>query len=211
MAQHATPYPLSGIGKNSEPWARGERTLVRVRRKSSQRNDSAHALRLPPYVWKSGDHKAAFAKIDILVSNAGIQIVHPIEDFPFSDWKKLMAIHLDGAFLTTKACVNICTGNGQDPSSTWGPCTVTKRRPKVGLCYRKARHPRPRSHDGQGRGRARRSCQRHPSRLRAHAAGRQTDPRAALHVVDARALVHALILRLQALVFPFQTLVFSGH
>jgi 3-hydroxybutyrate dehydrogenase len=48
---------------------------------------------------------SAFGNIDILVSNAGIQIVHPIEDFPFSDWKKLLAIHLDGAFLTTKACV----------------------------------------------------------------------------------------------------------
>ena len=35
--------------------------------------------------------------------------------------------------------------------------------------------------------------------------------RTALHVVDALALVHALILRLQALVFPFQTLVFGGH
>ena len=35
--------------------------------------------------------------------------------------------------------------------------------------------------------------------------------RATLHVVDALALVHALILRLQALVFPFQTLVFGGH
>ena len=32
----------------------------------------------------------------------------------------------------------------------------------------------------------------------------------ALHVVDALALVHALILRLQALVLPFQTLIFSG-
>lgn len=48
---------------------------------------------------------ATFGQIDILVSNAGIQIVHPIEDFPFADWKKLLAIHLDGAFLTTKACV----------------------------------------------------------------------------------------------------------
>jgi 3-hydroxybutyrate dehydrogenase len=46
-----------------------------------------------------------FGTIDILVSNAGIQIVHPIEDFPFADWKKMLAIHLDGAFLTTKACV----------------------------------------------------------------------------------------------------------
>ena len=48
---------------------------------------------------------AAFGGIDILVSNAGIQIVHPIDQFPFAEWKKLLAIHLDGAFLTTKACL----------------------------------------------------------------------------------------------------------
>ncbi len=48
---------------------------------------------------------AKYGKIDILVSNAGIQIVHPLVDFPFADWKKLLAIHLDGAFLTTKACL----------------------------------------------------------------------------------------------------------
>jgi 3-hydroxybutyrate dehydrogenase len=46
-----------------------------------------------------------FGRVDILISNAGIQIVYPIEEFPFADWKKLLAIHLDGAFLTTKACV----------------------------------------------------------------------------------------------------------
>ena len=50
---------------------------------------------------------AAVAKtlgvVDILVSNAGIQIVNPIEKYSFADWKKLLAIHLDGAFLTTKA------------------------------------------------------------------------------------------------------------
>jgi 3-hydroxybutyrate dehydrogenase len=43
--------------------------------------------------------------VDILVSNAGIQIVHKIEEFPFADWKKMLAIHLDGAFLTTRACL----------------------------------------------------------------------------------------------------------
>ncbi len=47
----------------------------------------------------------AWGRVDILVSNAGIQIVNPIEDFSFSDWKKLLAIHLDGAFLTTKAAL----------------------------------------------------------------------------------------------------------
>jgi 3-hydroxybutyrate dehydrogenase len=47
----------------------------------------------------------AFGSIDTLVSNAGIQIVNPIEDFSFADWKRLLAIHLDGAFLTTKAVI----------------------------------------------------------------------------------------------------------
>jgi len=44
-----------------------------------------------------------WGKIDVLVSNAGVQIVHPLENFPFADWKKLLSIHLDGAFLTSKA------------------------------------------------------------------------------------------------------------
>ncbi len=48
---------------------------------------------------------AEFGGIDVLVSNAGIQIVHAIEDFPFAEWKKMLAIHLDGAFLLTKACL----------------------------------------------------------------------------------------------------------
>ena len=46
-----------------------------------------------------------FGQVDILVSNAGIQIVHRIEEFPYDEWKKLIAIHLDGAFLTAKACL----------------------------------------------------------------------------------------------------------
>ncbi|MGF6924433.1 3-hydroxybutyrate dehydrogenase [Paraburkholderia sp. 40] len=46
-----------------------------------------------------------FGSIDILVSNAGIQIVNPIENYSFPDWKKMQAIHVDGAFLTTKAAL----------------------------------------------------------------------------------------------------------
>jgi 3-hydroxybutyrate dehydrogenase len=48
---------------------------------------------------------AAFGRIDILVSNAGIQIVAPLDEFPFAKWKQLLAIHLDGAFLTTRAAL----------------------------------------------------------------------------------------------------------
>jgi 3-hydroxybutyrate dehydrogenase len=48
---------------------------------------------------------AQFGALDILVSNAGVQIVHPIDQFPFAEWKKMLAIHLDGGFLTTKAAL----------------------------------------------------------------------------------------------------------
>jgi 3-hydroxybutyrate dehydrogenase len=59
---------------------------------------------------------AAFGGIDILISNAGIQIVHPVEEFSFADWKKMLAIHLDGAFLTTKACLKHMYAQGRGGS-----------------------------------------------------------------------------------------------
>jgi 3-hydroxybutyrate dehydrogenase len=46
-----------------------------------------------------------FGRLDILISNAGVQIVAPLVEFEFTKWKKLLAIHLDGAFLTTRAAL----------------------------------------------------------------------------------------------------------
>lgn len=48
---------------------------------------------------------ATYGQVDVLVSNAGIQIINKITDFKFEDWKKMLAIHLDGAFLTTRECM----------------------------------------------------------------------------------------------------------
>ena len=48
---------------------------------------------------------ATFGGVDVLVSNAGIQIVHPLEEFSYAEWKQMLAIHLDGAFLATRACL----------------------------------------------------------------------------------------------------------
>ncbi len=45
---------------------------------------------------------ATFGQVDVLVSNAGIQIINKITDFSLADWKKMLAIHCDGAFLTTR-------------------------------------------------------------------------------------------------------------
>ncbi|MEO8010442.1 MAG: 3-hydroxybutyrate dehydrogenase [Dokdonella sp.] len=55
----------------------------------------------------------AFGKVDILISNAGIQIVKPVEQFSYDEWKKMLAIHLDGAFLTTRACLKDMYARGK--------------------------------------------------------------------------------------------------
>ena len=46
-----------------------------------------------------------FGRLDVLVSNAGIQVVAPIEQFDLADWKRVLAVHLDGAFLCTRAAL----------------------------------------------------------------------------------------------------------
>ena len=46
-----------------------------------------------------------FGRIDVLVSNAGIQVISPLQALEFADWKRLLAVHLDGAFLTTRAAL----------------------------------------------------------------------------------------------------------
>lgn len=46
-----------------------------------------------------------FGRLDILVSNAGVQIIGALDKLAFADWKKMLAIHLDGAFLTTQAAL----------------------------------------------------------------------------------------------------------
>ena len=54
-----------------------------------------------------------FGGIDVLVSNAGVQMVAPLDEFEFSDWRRLLAIHLDGAFLTTRACLRRMYARGR--------------------------------------------------------------------------------------------------
>ena len=55
----------------------------------------------------------AFGGVDVLVSNAGIQIISPVVDLSLADWRKMLAIHLDGAFLTTRACLKTMYKSGR--------------------------------------------------------------------------------------------------
>ena len=83
---------------------------------------------------------ANFGGVDILVSNAGIQIVHPIVDFPFAEWKKMLAIHLDGAFLTTKACLPHMYGSGRGGSVIYMGSVHSKEASVLKAPYVTAKH-----------------------------------------------------------------------
>ena len=78
--------------------------------------------------------------VDILVSNAGIQIVNPIEKFAYADWKKLMAIHVDGAFLTTRACLREMYARGKGGAVIYMGSVHSKEASKLKAPYVAAKH-----------------------------------------------------------------------
>ena len=82
----------------------------------------------------------AWGGVDVLVSNAGIQIVHPLEEFPFADWKKMLAIHLDGAFLTTRAVLPHMKRSGRGGSVIYMGSVHSKEASVLKSAYVTAKH-----------------------------------------------------------------------
>jgi len=78
--------------------------------------------------------------IDILVSNAGIQIVNPVDKFSYADWKRLMAIHVDGAFLTTRACLQRMYAAGKGGSIIYMGSVHSKEASPLKAPYVTAKH-----------------------------------------------------------------------
>jgi 3-hydroxybutyrate dehydrogenase len=83
---------------------------------------------------------AALGGIDILVSNAGIQIVAPIDEFEFSKWKLMLAIHLDGAFLTTRAALRQMYKQGRGGSIIYMGSVHSKEASVLKAPYVTAKH-----------------------------------------------------------------------
>jgi 3-hydroxybutyrate dehydrogenase len=83
---------------------------------------------------------AAFGGVDILVSNAGLQIVHPLEEFSFDEWKRLTSVHLDGAFLTTRACLPHMYQSGRGGSIIYMGSVHSKEASVLKAPYVMAKH-----------------------------------------------------------------------
>ncbi|HNU10833.1 MAG TPA: 3-hydroxybutyrate dehydrogenase [Rubrivivax sp.] len=84
--------------------------------------------------------RKALGAADILVSNAGIQIVAPLQDFKFSDWKKLLAVHLDGGFLTARAAMRQMIASKRGGSMIFMGSVHSKEASKLKAPYVTAKH-----------------------------------------------------------------------
>lgn len=83
---------------------------------------------------------STLGSLDILVSNAGIQIVKPIDDFAFADWKRMLAIHLDGAFLTTRAAIRHMYASGRGGAIIYMGSVHSHEASKLKAPYVTAKH-----------------------------------------------------------------------
>ena len=133
----------SGIGKEIARLFVREGAKVVIADHNQERADevakelgAGRAIGIAVDVTDEAQVEACFAKtvallgqVDILVSNAGIQSVAPIEEFHFGKWRQLLAVHLDGAFLRPGRHCGTCTRWVEgEASSTWALFTRKRRR-----------------------------------------------------------------------------------
>ena len=123
---------------------------------------------------------ANFGRLDILVANAGIQTIESLDQFDFAKWKQLLAVHLDGSFLTTRAALRHMYKLGNGGSIIYMGSVHSKEASMLKAPYVTAKHGLIglAKTGGQGRRQARRPCQCDLPGLRSHPSGRQADPRA---------------------------------
>ena len=112
-----------------------------------------------------------FGGVDVMISNAGIQIISPIVDLKYEDWKRLMAIHADGAFLTTRAAMRAMIAAKRGGTIL----LMGSVHSHDALCHCQAWPDRTGQGGRQGGGCTWHSFQCDLPRLRAHTAGRQAD------------------------------------
>jgi 3-hydroxybutyrate dehydrogenase len=146
----------SGIGKEIALTYAREGAKVVIADLNQQGADAAakeiigaggQALGVAMDVTKEDQVETGFAKVagawggvDVLVSNAGIQIVAPVDQLDLGQWRKMLAIHLDGAFLTTRAALRQMYAHGRGGSVIYMGSVHSKEASLLKAPYVTAKH-----------------------------------------------------------------------
>ena len=103
MAREGANVVLNGFGEAGE---------IEVMRAGIERELGVKAIHVGADMAKPAEIAAmvrhaeeAFGSVDVLVNNAGIQHVSPVEDFPVEKWDQIIAVNLSSAFHATRAAV----------------------------------------------------------------------------------------------------------
>ena len=115
-----------------------------------------------------------YGSCDLVMSNAGVQIVHPFEEYPFADWRKMMAIHADGAFLVSRAAYRRMKASGKGGRIVFTGSVQSFVGSKLKEPYNFAKH----GVAGLAKAIARHLHLYHLPQLHQDAAGGKADPRA---------------------------------
>jgi 3-hydroxybutyrate dehydrogenase len=108
----AYAHALAAEGANVMINGFGDAAAIEQERASLEKASGARALHSPADMTRPGEIAAMVTACaeklggpDILINNAGIQYVAPIEDFPPEKWDQIIAINLSAAFHAIRAAV----------------------------------------------------------------------------------------------------------
>ena len=82
-----------------------ERVGIETEFKVKARYAAANMMKPDEIAAMVAEAEKEFGAIDILVSNAGIQHVAPVDEFPLEKWDQIIAINLSSAFHATRAAL----------------------------------------------------------------------------------------------------------
>ena len=103
LAREGADVTINGFGDAAE--IERERAAIEAEFGVKARYSAADMAKGEAIMAMVGEAEAAFGSVDVLVNNAGIQFVSPVEDFPVDTWERIIAINLSAAFYAIRAAL----------------------------------------------------------------------------------------------------------
>ena len=110
LSERGVKLVLNGLGDPAK--IEQERSAMEARTGAAVRYHPADMTKPAEIADMVAFAKREFGRLDILINNAGVQHVAPVESFPDDKWDLIIAINLTSAFHSTKAAIPIMKAQG---------------------------------------------------------------------------------------------------